>query len=213
MKTKQTDFWSGDFGKEYTQRNFFSAAEWDAYYQQQYGVNKLEMNAEFTGNLPRDAKILEVGCNIGMQLRGLQMQGFTALYGIELQQDAVEHSKQVVSGINIIQGSGFDIPFRDSYFDVVVTNGVLIHIAPSDHLKIMSEMFRCSSKYIWGFEYYAEETTDINYRGAEGFLWKANFPQIFLNHFPSLKLVKRKVYPYINAIEKGNSDVMYLLSK
>ena len=213
MKTKQTEFWSGDFGKEYTQRNFFSPGDWDDYYMKQYGVTKLKMNEEFIGNLPKDLRILEVGCNIGMQLRGLQACGFTHLYGIELQQDAVEQSKKVVSGINIIQGSGFDIPFKDGYFDIVVTNGVLIHIAPGDHLKIMSEMVRCSKKFVWGFEYFADETRDINYRGNTGFLWKANFPQIFMQHFPQLKPVKQKIYHYVNNAESGNSDVMYLLTK
>jgi len=56
--------------------------------------------------------------------------GFTNLYGIELQWYAVEKAKEYTKGINIIQGSGFDIPFKDGYFDLVITNGVLIHIAP-----------------------------------------------------------------------------------
>lgn len=213
MQTKQTDFWSGEFGKEYTERNFFTEQEWDQYYIKQYGVTKLQMNQEFIGNLPKDIRILEVGCNIGMQLRGLQQQGFTNLYGIELQWNAVDRSKEVVKGINIIQGSGFDLPFKDNYFDLVVTNGVLIHISPNDYSKIMGEMYRCSKKYIWGFEYFAETTKDINYRGNQGFLWKANFPQVFKSQFPDLKEVKSKRFPYINAVESGNEDIMYLLSK
>ncbi len=31
MKTKQTDFWKGDFGREYTARNSRSNEEWDAF--------------------------------------------------------------------------------------------------------------------------------------------------------------------------------------
>lgn len=213
MQTKQTDFWSGEFGKDYTERNFFTEQEWDEYYLKQYGVTKLAMNEEFLATLPKDARILEVGCNIGMQLRGLQSQGFTNLYGIELQAYSVERSKSILKNINIIQGSGFDLPFKDGYFDVVVTNGVLIHIAPADYDKIMSEMYRCSKKFIWGFEYYADKITDINYRGNTGFLWKSNFAQEFIDRFPDLKLVKSKRYPYINQAESGNEDVMYLLSK
>ncbi|MBK7128947.1 MAG: methyltransferase domain-containing protein [Crocinitomicaceae bacterium] len=213
FKTEQTDFWSGNFGKDYTERNLFTESEWDSYYLKQYGLTKLEMNDEFIGNLPKDAKILEVGCNIGMQLRGLQSQGFTNLYGIELQWYGVERSKELLKGINIIQGSGFDIPFRDNYFDVVVTNGVLIHISPNDYTKIMSEIYRCSKKYIWGFEYFADQITEINYRGNTGFLWKADFAKEFQNRFSDLKMVKTKLYPYINQVESGNTDAMYLLSK
>ena len=82
-------------------------------------------------DLPMDIRILEVGCNIGNQLRGFQRMGFTSLYGVELQQYAVEKAKMATRNINIIQGSGFDLPFKDNFFDLVCTNVVLIHISPA----------------------------------------------------------------------------------
>jgi pseudaminic acid biosynthesis-associated methylase len=209
-KTKQENFWSGDFGKEYSDRNSWSIEEYDQFYVTEWGTSRTQMNEEFIGHLPKDIKILEVGCNIGMQLRLLQKMSFTNLYGIELQHYAVEKAKTLTENINIIQGSGFDIPFKDGYFDIVVTNGVLIHIAPEDYDKIMSEMVRCSKKFIWGFEYFAPEITNINYRGNEGFLWKADFGKIFSQKFPVLKEVKRKNYKYTY---DDNVDVMYLLEK
>ena len=42
-------------------------------------------------------------------------------------QYAVEKGKENTKGINIIQGSAFDLPYKDNYFDLVCTNGVLIH--------------------------------------------------------------------------------------
>jgi len=211
--TQQEEFWSGDFGREYTDRNSRPLAEWNEFYRSIYGTTKLEINAEFLGDLPRDARILEVGCNTGMQLVGLQAAGFEQLYGIELQAYAVEKARDFVRGVNILQGSGFDLPFKDGYFDLVCTNGVLIHIAPADLPRIMGEMVRCSGRYIMGYEYYAPETTAINYRGNEGFLWKANFAQLFLNNFPELRLVKQRLYSYVNDAERGNQDVVYLLEK
>jgi pseudaminic acid biosynthesis-associated methylase len=213
METQQIKFWSGDFGKEYTDRNSRSQEEWDKFYIDYYGITKISMNLEFIGNFDKNSKILEVGSNTGMQLVGLQRQGYNNLFGIELQAYAVERAKEFTQNINLIQGSGFDIPFKDNYFDIVCTNGVLIHIAPNDHLKIMSEMVRCSKKYIWGFEYYADSVTNINYRGNEGFLWKADFAEIFLKNFSNLKLVKKVIYPFVNDVEKGNKDCMYLLEK
>jgi len=210
MATKQEQFWSGDFGKEYNERNTYSETEWDEFYKKTWGLTKLEMNKQFIGSLSKDIRILEVGSNIGMQLRGLQKMGFTNLYGIELQQDAVERSKQQTKGINIIQGSGFDIPFKNGFFDMVFTAGVLIHIAPQNHESIMNEMVRCSKKYIWGFEYFSNEVTDINYRGNPGFLWKADFAKIFMQHHPELKEVKREYYKYV---ADNNVDYMYLLEK
>ncbi|MGE0567941.1 MAG: pseudaminic acid biosynthesis-associated methylase [Bacteroidia bacterium] len=209
-KTEQMEFWKGQFGKEYNERNSFSQEEWDQFYINNWGVTKIEMNAKCIGDLPKDIKILEVGANIGMQLAGLQRMGFTNLYGIELQQNAVEVAKQNTKGINVIQGSAFDIPFKDGYFDLVFTSGVLIHISPNDLPNAMDEMYRCSNKYIWGFEYFAETITDINYRGNTGFLWKADYAQLFLDRFNDLDLVKKDFYKYTN---EDNVDCMYLLSK
>ena len=214
MFTTQEDFWAGDFGRHYTDRNSRPLAEWNDAYRRIWGLSKPEMNAAFLGELPRASRLLEVGCNTGMQLLGLQAAGFTHLYGIELQAYAVEKAREFVRGVNILQGSGFDLPFRDGFFDLVCTNGVLIHIAPTDLPRLMAEMLRCTRRYIWGFEYYAPETTAVEYRGNEGFLWKANFAQLFLDTFPGqLRLVKQQLYPYITEAEAGNVDVMYLLEK
>jgi pseudaminic acid biosynthesis-associated methylase len=213
MHTEQIDFWTGTFGKEYTDRNTRDQQEWDSFFINYFGCTKLEINNRCFGHLPKDAKILEVGTNTGMQLAGLQRMGFTNLYGIELQWYAVEKAKEYTKGINIIQGSGFDIPFKDGYFDLVITNGVLIHIAPKDLPAIMSEIVRCSKQYIAGFEYYAEECTDINYRGNTGFLWKMDYEAKYRELFPQLKPVYKQLYPYLNSQEQGNKDCMYLLEK
>lgn len=210
MKTKQIEFWDGNFGKEYTDRNSFDQKEWDNFYISTWGKTKLEMNQNLIGHLPKDIKILEVGCNIGLQLDGLQRMGFTNLYGIELQQYAVEKAKEYTRNINLIQGSGFDIPFKDNYFDIVCTNGVLIHIAPENYKSIMGEMVRCSKKYVMGFEYFADEVTPISYRGNKNYLWKANFAKLFIEESKNLKLVKEEFYKYL---QSENIDCMYLLEK
>jgi len=213
MLTKQENFWSSEFGKDYTDRNSHSLEDWNKFYIETWGETKTKMNEISLNEVSKDAKILEVGCNTGMQLRGLQAMGFKSLYGIEIQDFAVEKAKEYTQNINIIQGSGFELPFKDGYFDLTCTNGVLIHISPDNLPKIMDEMYRCSSKYIWGWEYFAEEVTNINYRGNEGFLWKANFAQMFLDRFPDLKMISFQDYPYIKKGDQGNVDRMYLLSK
>lgn len=213
MKTNQTEFWTGDFGKEYTERNSHSLEDWNEFYRKNWGYTKIEMNELSLQNIRKDSRILEVGCNTGMQLRGLQKMGFKNLYGIEIQKYAIEKAKEFTKGINIIEGNGLDIPFKDNFFDLVFTNGVLIHISPTYLHTIMGEMYRCTSKYIWGWEYYAPTTQEINYRGNKGVLWKADYAALFLKKFPNLKLISYQDYPYITDSEKGNVDRMYLLSK
>lgn len=210
MNTKQIDFWKGKFGQEYTLRNTRSQNEWDQFHIGTWGITKTEMYSQFIGHLPKNINILEVGSNTGMQLAGLQRMGFKNLYGIELQPAAVELSKKYTENINLIAGSGFDIPFKDNYFDLVFTSGVLIHIAPENHSKFMAEMVRCSKKYILGFEYYSEKIKNINYRGNEEVLWKADYCEIFKKNFPQLGEIKKEFYKYI---KDDNVDSMFLLEK
>lgn len=134
MHTKQIDFWKGDFGKEYTDRNIFQTIEeFENLYFEWYGITKTALDEKFLGFLDKEnTKILEVGCNLGYQLRSLQAIGFKQLYGIELQEYAIEKARKIHQNISIIQGSGFDIPFKDTFFDVTFTSGVLIHIAPEN---------------------------------------------------------------------------------
>ena len=213
IKNEQENFWSGDFGKEYTDRNTRQKDELNAVYEKWYGVSRVKMNEMFLSSLPKDIRILEVGCNTGMQLACLQTMGFKYLYGIELQAYAVQKAKEYTQGINVIEGSAFEIPFKDQFFDLVFTSGVLIHIAPENLPKVFAEMYRCTKRFIWGFEYYAEKTTAIKYRGNEGFLWKANYGRLMRDQFKTLTLVKEEKYPYITEAEKGNVDFMYLLEK
>jgi len=132
------------------------------------------------------------------------------LYGIELQQYAIEKAKALTKRINIIHGVADDIPFKDGYFDMVFTSGVLIHISPGNINRVLDEIYRCSREYIWGFEYYADDYTEVNYRGHESLLWKTNFPKLYLDRFPELELVKEEKFKYLY---NDNVDVMFLLRK
>jgi pseudaminic acid biosynthesis-associated methylase len=209
-KTYQTEKWEGEFGQAYTQRNPYTVHDTNNLYQKLYGVTRIEMNQEFIGSLPLSMRILEVGSNVGAQLLILREMGFQNLYGIEIQIEAIEFSKSVSREIQIIPGTASDIPFKNSFFDLVFTSGVLIHISPRDIRNAMKEVYRCSRKYIWGFEYFAEDYTEIVYRGEKNLLWKANFARMYLDLFQDLSLTKEKKFSYIG---NNNVDKMFLLEK
>jgi len=209
-ETKQTKKWMGDLGRKYAERNAFTLDESNEKYKEKYGINKTELNELFLKNLNKNIRILEVGSGIGKQLSFLQSMDFKNLYGIEINNYAVEVSKIRIKDINIIQGTAFDIPFKNEYFDLVFTSGMLIHIAPPDLKNALQEIFRCTKKYIWGLEYYADKHTPIEYQGQKNLLWKANFPQVYLDLFPSLKMIRMKKLKYLNS---DNIDIMFLLEK
>jgi pseudaminic acid biosynthesis-associated methylase len=206
VKTEQEKFWEGDFGDEYTIRN---AGDWDELYRKQWGVTRTELNDEFLSDLKKSDSILEVGCNRANQLQILHKQGFENLWGIEINRKALRIAKENTS-FNIIEGSGFNIPFKDGFFELAFTSGVLIHIAPADLPRIIDEIYRVSARYIWGFEYYAEECEQIEYRGHRNRLWKNDFPRLYQDRYPDLKVVKERKIKYL---ENDNFDIMFLLKK
>lgn len=208
--TKQMGKWGGEFGSAYTDRFALEIDELQAWYQKHLGITRTELNLEIIGDLNRSIRILEVGSNIGNQLLCLKLIGFQSLYDIDIQRQAVELSKSRAKEIDIIQGSAFDIPFKDSFFDLVFTSGVLIHIAPQDIKEALKEIYRCTKKYIWGYEYYADSYMEVSYRGNRELLWKTNFAKLYLDTFSDLKLVKEKKVKYL---ENDNIDAMFLLEK
>jgi pseudaminic acid biosynthesis-associated methylase len=210
IKTEQASKWSGAFGREYTERNPQSIEEMEELYTRNYGLTRTELNRRFLDNMDRSMRILEVGSNVGNQLLCLQRMGFDHLYGIELQSYAVEIAKSKSKNINIIQGEASDIPFKDSFFDMVFTSGVLIHIAPKKIQDVIGEIHRCTKKYIFGFEYYSDETKEIPYRGNSDLLWKADFAEKYIERFDDLTLVKEERIKYLG---NDNVDAMFLLKK
>ncbi|MCD9022312.1 pseudaminic acid biosynthesis-associated methylase [Cohnella silvisoli] len=209
MKTSQMDFWNGEFGAAYTDRNSLTFDEMEDYYKSNFEVTRTEMNREFLSNVQLNSA-LEVGCNVGCQLEVLQRMGYENLYGIELQWYAVEKTKEKLKRVNVVQGSAFQMPFKDGCFDLVFTNGVLIHIAPDDIGMALDEIYRVSDQYIWGCEYFSENYQELNYHGVGEKMWKTNFMKLYLDRFPDLSVVREKKYTYTSS---QNQDQMFLLKK
>lgn len=195
--------------KKYTDRNLMTTEEMDELYIGNFGVARSAMNHRFLDRLNRDARILEVGSNVGLQLQFLQEMGFQNLCGIESLPYAVQLSKKETNGINITQGDARDIPFRDNSFDLVFTSGLLIHINPDKLRDVMVEIYRCSKQYIWGYEYYETEITPIDYRGDKDLLWKGDYSKMYCDYF-NLEVLDIELLSYK---DDGNRDVMFLLEK
>jgi pseudaminic acid biosynthesis-associated methylase len=210
MDTPQIAEWVNQFGREYTDRNVLTGSELDALYEKNYGFTRKNLNQPFLADIPMDARILEVGCNVGNQLTVLREMGYRELYGIEIQKYALEQARNNLPEVHFAEASAFEIPYPDNYFDVVFTSGVLIHIAPGDLPRALDEIYRCAGQYIWGFEYYSPQTVEVKYRGNEGLLWKMDYAKFYLDRFSDLSLVRREDVSYL---ENSNVDSMFLLHK
>ena len=120
FETEQEEFWAGDFGLEYLDRN--------------KSVEFLASNINFFSKSLRSAisinSCIEFGCNIGMQLKALKyLYPKMQLHGIEINSDAAEKLANVIDKKNIYNQSIFDYECK-KVFDLVLIKGVLIHIRP-----------------------------------------------------------------------------------
>ena len=179
-ESKPERLWAGEYGGSWTDDNEMGVQEIDAKYTKWFGVSRLSLLERFVGDLREDARILEVGANLGTQLLCLGELGFHRLYGIDIQREAIDRAHRQRPELDIVEGNVFDIPFKDDYFDLVFTNGVLIHVPPEKLDTALDDIVRCSDDRIYGHEYYAEEYTEIDHRGHEGVLWKTDFPSRYL---------------------------------
>ncbi len=148
--------WAGRFGDRYIERNKQLSNF------QYHNTNRLEVTKSFFEDIPRDASILELGCNVGSIVRILASMGFTDVTGIDVNMKAINiisraHPQYKFSCISIED-------YRpDRSFDLVYTSGVLIHMLPKDLPHIVEIMEQLSNKWIFGFEYYAPKFEKIDY--------------------------------------------------
>jgi len=206
----QLERWTGDFGREYTDRNSLTASEVDELYVRDWGITRRDLNAPFLKEIPRDARILEVGCNSGNQIELMRGDGFSNIYGIEVQTYALRRAQERMPDGRYVCASALRIPFADRSFDLVFTSGVLIHIAPENLAEAMREIHRCARRYVWGWEYFAPEMTEVTYRGHEELLWKADYAALYQKYCGNLRLVHERRVPYVRS---DNVDTMFLLER
>jgi pseudaminic acid biosynthesis-associated methylase len=176
--TRLEALWAGDFGDAYVDRNLEAESGRGDFWRDQ--IERLGIES-----------VLEVGCNIGGNLRWLaELIGAENVAGVDLNEKALELLRQRVPGVDARLARGRQLAFEDASFDLLFTTGVLIHQDPETQLEpMMREIVRCARRYVICGEYYADELTEVPYRGQEGALFKQDFGALYQRLFPELKLV------------------------
>jgi pseudaminic acid biosynthesis-associated methylase len=214
MKTKQLKVWTGNFGKEYTDRNTQTVSGLDRDYKEELGVSA---TALFKGGLYglSITSVLEVGCNIGNKLVILNSLGYGNLTGVEPQLYAIKRGEKLHPFISYKQGTVFELPFPDNQFDLVFTSDVLIHISPRYLTKALKEIVRVSKRFILGFEFYSDKPQEVAYRLFHDLMWRRNYKQDYLNVFPNLSIVYEKKFDHQEQVVKsrGLKSEMFVLKK
>lgn len=102
-----------------------------------------------------DKTVLEIGSGPGGNLLEIYNKHPKALYGVDISEEMIGLSKQLLSGKNIqLQKiDGVSLPFATNYFDVSFTSTVLQHIIDETMLEgLVTEMCRVTKSDIYIFE-------------------------------------------------------------
>jgi spore coat polysaccharide biosynthesis protein SpsF len=171
--------WQGDFGDAYVERNL------------QAGDSRQLFWHDLLTRLPIQS-VLEIGCNIGGNLRWIaEKLPPQQVYGIDINLSALQRLHNEHPHINALYSPARELPFRDRWFDLTFTMGVLIHQPDSTLPLVMNEAVRCSRRYVLCGEYFAAERTEVPYRGQTGALIKRDFGRLYAELFPQLRLIEQ----------------------
>lgn len=171
------EFWRGDFGNGYNQRNTGLAENYRAMWSRIFSfINPIQT-------------VLELGCGIGQNLDAIKaIFPLMTTTGIDINRDVHNYSEGAPQHA-IFTGDILEFP-QDvkPEFDLVFTRGVLIHIAPECLDEIYRRMVGLSQRYVLCCEYYNPTPVEVPYRGHQGKLWKRDFAGELLDRHP-LKLI------------------------
>src|SRR5687767_4965714 len=107
--------WAGQFGDAYVERNRLVDEGRAAFWQRIMQTY-------------RPARVLEVGCNVGANLRWITAElPPEKVFGLDINLSALAELRAALPGVNAVSGRARDLPFGDRWFDLVFTAGVLIH--------------------------------------------------------------------------------------
>ncbi len=183
-ETLQLKAWRGEFGDNYTERNVADDLALHA---------RTRMWARILDPLIGDEpnSILEVGANLGLNLRAVKRLSKARLTAVEPNSAARERlvADKILPAEAVHDATAGELPFADGVFDLAFTSGVLIHIAPDELGSACDEIYRVVSKYILCCEYFSDKEETISYRGRDGLLFKRDFGDFWMTRHPDLCLV------------------------
>lgn len=176
--SEQEQFWQGDFGDQYVERNQGHAL---------VSAN-VALFAKALGRAHGLKSVLELGTNTGNNLLALaQLLPTCEFQGVEINAKAHAQAQSLNIG-DIWQGSLFDFP-RERRYDLTLSKGVLIHLAPELLSKAYDQLYHLSSRYVLIAEYYNPAPVEVAYRGNSGKLFKRDFAGEMLDRFADLHLL------------------------
>ena len=97
----------------------------------------------FKKNVPKEARILDVGCGYGRTLHELYLSEFTNLSGIDISKKMIDKGTKLYPKIILKKYDSFKFPFENNSFDAVALLAVLTCIiSNNEQEKLIDEIQR-----------------------------------------------------------------------
>nr|WP_294859564.1 pseudaminic acid biosynthesis-associated methylase [uncultured Fluviicola sp.] len=200
FKTEQEDFWAGDFGTEYIDRNKSA----------QYLASNIHFFSKALKQAIHLESIIEFGPNIGMNLKAIQaLYPNIKLSGVEINENAAQILGTVIGKDSVHNCSIFDFEVKQQQ-SLSLIKGVLIHINPDMLDLVYQKLYDSSSKYILVAEYYNPTPVTISYRGHSERLFKRDFAGEMMLKYPDLTLIDYG-FAYKNDPSFPQDDITWFL--
>jgi pseudaminic acid biosynthesis-associated methylase len=176
--TPQEQFWAGEFGTDYIGRNRSDALL----------ASNLAFFARALERTGPIASCVEIGANVGMNLRALRLlYPAVECAAVEINPAAARELAGLIGDDHVFNGSIADWRPRAAA-DLALSKGVLIHLSPDLLPTAYRRLYEASARLILIAEYYSPSPVAVSYRGHEDRLFKRDFAGEMLDRFPDLRL-------------------------
>ncbi|MFW9852876.1 MAG: class I SAM-dependent methyltransferase [Candidatus Thorarchaeota archaeon] len=131
--------------------------------------NKKELDY-FIELLPKEGKILDVGCGTGYGARYMVEKGYSVI-GVDISVSMLEIAKKNVPEAEFIEADMTKLTFPDNSFDGIVSLYAIFHVSREKHEKLFQDlhrMLKTGGILFFCTNYNESEETD-DYLGAEIF--------------------------------------------
>ena len=176
MVTKQEELWGSKFGDDYTKRD----------------RNNFDCDVALFKEILRYvslSSLIEFGANKGDCLKAIHhITPLTSLAAVEVNHTAATELGQWDS-VDVYETpvSQFEVSRK---WDVALTRGFLIHVAPDNLPEVYQKLYDASRRYICIIEYFSARPEELSYRGHSGQMFKRDFAGELLDKFPDLRVVR-----------------------
>ena len=181
-KTEQEEFWSGEFGEKYINRN--NSEKWLA--------SNIALFSEILSRTEGVEKAIEFGSNIGLNLKAIKtLLPDISCSAIEINHKAAELLREdpfFEGKAEVFEESILEYEAKNQH-DFVLIKGVLIHMNPDELENVYEKLYDSSKRYVCIVEYYNPTPVMVPYRGNEDRLFKRDFAGEFMERYPNMRLV------------------------